>query len=273
MTTVGARRVAYLPMYDLPIVREATDALWTAIAAALLRRGVDAVPSQLEREGASGAAWTDPDLLLGQTCGYALTHALAGRVRLVATPRYRAPGCVDACYRSFIVVRASLPVEGLEELRGAVAVYNNDDSHSGMNALRYMFAPHARDGRFFARVECTGSHRGSLERVASGAAEVAAIDCVTFALHQRAIPELTRSVRVIGQSPPVPGLPFITRGTATDADVELLRAALVEAWTRVDAEVASALWLDRIDVVPLEAYAALDSMEAEAALLGYPVLR
>jgi ABC-type phosphate/phosphonate transport system substrate-binding protein len=263
-------RIAYLPMYDLPSVRSATDALWTAIAGALTRRGVERVPTSLHREEAFGAAWTDPDLLLGQTCGYVLTHALAGRVRLVATPRYRAPGCVDACYSSWIVVRASSAVQHLEQLRGGVAVYNTDDSHSGMNALRTTFAPLAVDGRFFARTEQTGAHHTSLQRVAAGSADVAAIDCVTFALVQRAHPELTSAVRVIGQSPCVPGIPLITRATATDEEVEVLRAALREAWETVDATVKTSLWLDRIDVVPEADYGAIDALEDDAIRRGYP---
>jgi ABC-type phosphate/phosphonate transport system substrate-binding protein len=266
------RKLAYLPMYDLPSVRDATDALWTAIAGALSRRGVDGVPATLHRDEAFGAAWTDPDLLLGSTCGYVLTHALANRVRLVATPRYRARGCVDACYSSWIIVRASSEVKDLEQLRGGVAVYNTDDSHSGMNALRTTFAPLARDGRFFARVEQTGAHFTSLQRVAGGSADVAAIDCVTFALVQRGHPELTSSVRVIGQTPCVPGIPLITRASATDEEVEVLRAALREAWETVDATVKTALWLDQIDVVPVADYGAIDALEDDAIRRGYPSL-
>jgi ABC-type phosphate/phosphonate transport system substrate-binding protein len=256
-------------MYDLPELRSATDALWTAIAGALDRRDIADVPRTLSRDRALGTQWTDPKLLLAQTCGYVLTHALRGRVRLVATPGYRAPGCIGHRYRSFVVVRASSRFQRLEDLRGAVAAVNSDDSHSGMNALRRAFAPLARGGRFFAEVECTGEHRLSLERLASGAVDVAAIDCVTFALLGSTVHELTRAVRVIAETPPVPGLPFITRADASDAELAALRSALEEAWRTVDPEVKSLLWLDHIHVVPLTEYDEIDAMELEARRLGF----
>jgi ABC-type phosphate/phosphonate transport system substrate-binding protein len=267
--TTGSARIASLPMYDMPELRRATDALWTAIAAALERRDVPGVPRALDRDRALGSEWTEPNLLLAQTCGYVLTHALRNRVRLVATPSYRAPGCEGARYRSLVVVRAASRFRRLEQLRGSVAAVNSDDSHSGMNALRHTFAPLARDGRFFARVEHTGAHRSSLERLVSEQVDVAAVDCVTFALLASVAPELTRAVRVIAETPAAPGLPFITRADASDAELRVLHAALEDAWLAVDPDVKSMLWLDRIHVVPLSEYAEIDAMEADAVRLGF----
>src|SRR6187399_1868093 len=92
--------VAGLPMYDLIEVREATDAWWHALALRLRAHGIADAPDELERAGDFEATWTSPNLVLAQTCGYPLTHALAGRVRVVATPRYRAPGCKGPSYAS-----------------------------------------------------------------------------------------------------------------------------------------------------------------------------
>jgi hypothetical protein len=64
-----ASPVASLPMYDLPELREATDELWRALAARLQNRGIDA-PVTLERDETNlDAVWSDPRLLLSQTCG------------------------------------------------------------------------------------------------------------------------------------------------------------------------------------------------------------
>src|SRR3546814_8202871 len=83
---------ASLPMYDLPGLEAATDAWWAGLAAAFRAEGLHQVPERLTREGGHAALWTAPDLLFSQTCGYPLTHALAGRVTLVATPIYDCPG-------------------------------------------------------------------------------------------------------------------------------------------------------------------------------------
>ena len=142
--------LASLSMYDLAEVRAATDAWWRGLASALRRAGVESVPEVLTR-GADGEVWQSPALLLAQTCGYPLTHALAGVVELVATPVYAAPGCRGAEYSSFIVVSEDNGAATLEELRGAVCTYNGRDSQSGYNALRAAIAPLAGGRAFFSR--------------------------------------------------------------------------------------------------------------------------
>ncbi len=68
-----------------------------------------------------------------------------------------------------------------------------------------------------------------LQSVADREADVACIDAVTFALLSRIEPELVARVRVLGQSPKVPGLPYITSLTASAETVERLRTALRQA--------------------------------------------
>jgi hypothetical protein len=96
--------IASLPMYDLPALRQATDDWWSGLARALTAAGLEGVPKRLTREANSEELWCRPDLLISQTCGYPLTHALAGQVRLVATPAYHVEGCDGALYRSVFLV-------------------------------------------------------------------------------------------------------------------------------------------------------------------------
>ena len=102
-------RIASLPMYDLAEVRSATDALWRALSRSLRARGVERVPDLVAREPDPCASWLSPLLLLSQTCGFPLTHALKGKVRVVGTPCYTAPGCEGPTYRSLLVVGAGGP--------------------------------------------------------------------------------------------------------------------------------------------------------------------
>ena len=85
-----------------------------------------------------------PASILSQTCGYPYATRLRGRVRLVATPVYRAEGCDGARYRSVLLVRADDRAENLADLRGRRVALNADDSQSGHNALRAAVAPLAQ---------------------------------------------------------------------------------------------------------------------------------
>ena len=263
--------IASLPMYDVPELAEHTDALWGAIARALAVRGVRA-PAALTRDRET---WTDPALTLSQTCGYVFTHRLKGAVRLVATPRYAAPGCEGARYTSMIVVPRASTARSLEELRGRVAAVNQLESHSGMNVLRHLCAPLADAGRFFGRVEVSGGHRASLERIAAGTADVAAIDCVAHALLARAVPDLLAGTRVLAEveAPRVPGLPLITRRDLPGEDLGTLREALLDvAEDPALARTRRALLWDGLEVLGEDAYAVLDEMEEGAIARGYPTV-
>ena len=196
-------------MHDHPAVRWATDALWEALAIALVERGVPA-PLALDRRPDYTSAWLEPGLVLSQTCGYPYVTRLRGRVRLVATPVYRADGCDGARYRSIVLVRANDRAENLADLRGRRVALNADDLQSGHNALRAAVAPLAQSGRFFVGSTLTGSHRASADAVAQGVADLCAIDCVCWAILRRHEPERTEGLRAIGWTAPAPGLPLIT---------------------------------------------------------------
>jgi ABC-type phosphate/phosphonate transport system substrate-binding protein len=260
-------------MYDFPWLRAANDALWAALAARLRARGLAGVPDRLDRERDLGEVWRDPSLLLAHACGYPLVTGLAGRVAYLATPRYAAPGCAGTDNRSRVVVRADSPVGSVEALRGARAAVNGLDSNSGMNLLRALIAPLARGGRFFGEVVVTGAHVASLEAVAGGRAEVAAIDCVSLAHLGRGRPDLAAAVRVLAETPAAPGLPLVTRRDAPAEEVAALRAALSEvAADPALAAVRDELLLLGFEVLPEGAYRRIAELERDAAASGYPRL-
>ncbi|MBC7682504.1 MAG: PhnD/SsuA/transferrin family substrate-binding protein, partial [Ferruginibacter sp.] len=172
--------LASLPMYATGSAANAE--LWQCVADQL---NIASMPAALAQPADLLAHWLDPELLLSQTCGYPLTHALAGRVQLVGAFRYSAPGCDGLRYRSQLVCRsadAGLPLAGF---RGRTVAYNSEDSQSGYNSLRALVAPLARNGTFFGHAVVTGSHRASVETLRSGQVDLAAIDCVTLALLRR----------------------------------------------------------------------------------------
>jgi ABC-type phosphate/phosphonate transport system substrate-binding protein len=265
--------VASLPMYDLPEVRPALDALWAGLARHFAHEGVPDVPCPLTHDASLDASWSSPDLLLSQCCGYDLLNGYAGALHPLVTPCYRAPGCIGPTYASIVVVAENSLVRRLEDLRGGVCAINGWNSHSGMNALRALIAPLSVGGRFFARIELSGSHRASLAMVARGEADVAAIDCVVHALLVRHRPVAVAGTRPLGQTPRAPAPPFVTRAAFGDAMVARLRAALFRAFDDPSLETARAdVLLAGIEVLPLAAYDRIRELEGFAARRGYPIL-
>lgn len=245
MTAAAVPGTASLPMYDLPEMRWATDALWSAVAARLSAAGVAAALA-LDRTSSLPDLWTDPTLLFSQTCGNPYVRTYRDRLRLVATPRYAAAGCDGPRYCSLLVVRADVPGRSLADFRDAVCAVNEWGSLSGWVALAAALpAP-----RFFRAALITGAHADSMAAVAAGEADIAAIDCVTYALLQRHRPAATAGLRVIGRTAAAPSLPFVTRRDADDATVGALRSALRGALADPGlAEVRTALLIEGIEVL------------------------
>ena len=152
----------------------------------------------------------------------------------------------------------------LAEFRGARLAVNGFDSQSGWGSILHHVAPLAGGGSFFAAVEVSGAHVGSVERVAAGEADIAAIDLVTwgYCLRHRAA---AARLRVLMLTDPTPGLPYIA---APGADVALLRAALAGAVDDLAPEDRAAL--GPVGFVPMEAgdYAVVADRLAVAAPLA-----
>lgn len=267
--TLGLGR-ASLAMYDMPEFGAAKRDWWQGLARAMRSEGLTDVPEELDSVADLYAHWTSPDLLFSQTCGYPLTHALAGKVAVVATPGYRCEGCSGTNYSSLILVRGDDPAMCLPDLRGRAAVINAADSQSGFSALRSVVAPFAVQGRFFSKVGVSGAHAASLQWVREQRADVCAVDAVTYALAARYRPVLTEGLRVLAYSPEAPSLPYITVGGSGEERLKRLRTALFQAMERSDLAAArEALLMEGCEVLPERAYDRILEIENQAIALGY----
>jgi ABC-type phosphate/phosphonate transport system substrate-binding protein len=239
--------IAALPMYDWPETRAEVDAEWAAIRERLMGRGIDA-PTHLVRRNAdmppvpggirdaSGAViapdpatlppdeldrdtlWKHPNLLFSQACWGPLEQGLGQYVRVLGQPDYSVyEGGEGEFYSSAIVIRAgeapqapsdTSPVP-LDLLRGRRFAYNSDDSLSGRLALIRDLQAMGEDLSIFSEQIETGGHRASIVAVAQGRADVAAIDCRSWALARRFEP-MAAKVVVVGWTSRRNGLPFIT---------------------------------------------------------------
>lgn len=273
-TAAATRAVAALPMYDLPQLKTATDAFWHAIAERLKNAGLTAVPASLTRTDDYQGVWCNPDLLFGQACGYPLVKQFKSAVQIVATPIYGSSGCDGFQHCSFFIVNAKAKHRTLRDLRGSVCAVNGFDSNTGMNLLRAAIAPFAESNNFFRSVVVTGAHHKSLEAVAEGRADIAAIDCVSFAHFQRFEPELTTRVSKIGESVRTAAPPYITAKKTDAGGLRILREILNDIAAAPELEsVRSALNIEGFAFETDADYERLLLIEKDAIARGYPELR
>ncbi len=261
-------RTVSLAMYDAG--GAATAALWSALGSHLAADGLAGVPEDLIVPDDYEAAWLEPDLLLAQTCGYPLRHALDGKVRYLGTPIYEVEGTDGPYYRSALVVRAGDPAAELADLRGRRAAYNSGHSQSGYNAFREIVSRHADNGRFFSGTLRTGSHAKSLRAVIADKADIAAIDPVSLALESE---EIRKAIKVIGWTDAAPGLPLITASATSHDDVNTLRRNISYVFAdTLSAPIRSYLKLTGFEVLPEGAYDDILAMEQRALDRSYPLL-
>ena len=258
--------------YNLEELRPSAEQWHAAVARALKAHGIE-VRVRADWSKDHQTLCGEPDLLLGQTCGYPLRNALKGRLAVVATPCYDAPGCLGSAYASLVVVRTNDSADTLEALRGRVCAFNSFDSHSGYNAMRALVAPLARAGRFFSRTVPTGAHVESLGCVARGDADTAAIDGVVWGLLERHRPRALDGLRVLMRSQSAPALPYVTPVANAQRGLDLLRKALLTAARDPSlSSVRADLLLQGFEVLDDAAYERIDRVEHSAIQAGYPAL-
>lgn len=193
-------------MYDWPETTPDWDRFWEKLREAIESKGVPA-PQCLARTGDHRADWTDPDLLVGQTCGWPFVSHLVGKVEPFARFDFGLGG-TKGNYHS-VIIASSAQKEALALImdQGAAIAINGFDSQSGFRSLSTLLA--APLELPVDRFVVTGGHRNSVKAVAEGQAAFAAIDAVSWRLAQQYEPAANR-VREIGRTGSAPGLPLIT---------------------------------------------------------------
>jgi hypothetical protein len=249
--------IASLAMYDAGPLQAANDALWGLIRDRLLARGLSAPVALTRGEAAYWPTWTSPGLVLSQTCGFPFRARLYGQVTLVGTPDYGIEGCAPGYYRSVLVARADDPRDGLAAFDGARLAYNEALSQSGWAAP---VVEAARRGIRFRVGPATGSHAASAHAVATGQADIAALDAVTWEMltaHGLA-PD---GLRVIDRTAPTPALPYIA---AKGADAGATFDTLAEAVDALPPVHRDRLRLKGVLHIPAEAYLAVPTPPSPA---------
>jgi ABC-type phosphate/phosphonate transport system substrate-binding protein len=181
--------------------------------------------------------WRHPALLVAETCWGPMAHGLAADVTVVGPSHYASvEGGRGTHYSSVIIARRSVgravapPADGrailpVPQLHGGVLAYNDAHSLSGFIALRDdLHEAGVGLDLFSDRLE-TGAHRASIRAVAEGRADIAAIDCRSWALAQTHEPAAA-DVHPVGWTSRRPGLPFITATRVSPRIAQVLRQVL-----------------------------------------------
>ncbi|MBI2894002.1 MAG: phosphate/phosphite/phosphonate ABC transporter substrate-binding protein [Deltaproteobacteria bacterium] len=154
-------------------------------------------------------------------------------------------------YHSFIIVPADSPATGIEDLRGKRFAFTDELSFSGRAyAVHLLRRTNEAPARFFGDTIFTHSHDRSVEAVASGIVDGAAVDNLIYESIATRHPEVGAKIRVIHRSPPFGMLPLIASPTLPETMRARLRRAILTLDR--DAEAAAALRIVGIErfVVP-----------------------
>lgn len=212
--------LASLPMYDWPECRDETLAFWQG-----LRAAVPGLPEALTVPADVHIHWQDPALVFSQTCWGPLSLGLIAALEPLAQPDYSAfEGGRGPFYRSALVMRQAAAGGLADLLGGRRLAVNGTESLSGYLCLREELgaAPEAVASEMIV----TGSHRASVQAVAGGRADIAAIDCRSWHLARRFEP-CAAALVVVGWTSERPGLPYVTSRATDPAMKSALRAHLL----------------------------------------------
>lgn len=205
-------------MYDWPEVADAVDTLWSRIATSCRRRGID-VPDTMTRFDHVVTLWRDPAMIVGQVCSLNPVRDGLGETEVLGTLVYDPPDDLPqpepGSYYSVLVCRADDQRAGaagdddpgaMTAFAGARVAANGTDSQSGYWSLGHHVRLLVDDGPLFGPIVFTGAHRDSVRAVASGEADIAAIDVHSWRLACDHDPGAVAALRVIATTAPTPGV-------------------------------------------------------------------
>lgn len=131
-------------------------------------------------------------------------------------------------YFSDVVVRPDSDINTFEDLRGAHWAYNEPNSHSGNNVVRYHLAMLGELTGFFGVVTESGSHQNSLEMILDGRVDSSAIDSTVLEMEIANRPSISDRIRVIEILGPSPIPPWVVSRDLSDSLKASLRSVFLE---------------------------------------------
>lgn len=211
---------------------------WGYIRQELAKHGITAAAELWDPSHTALSLARQNTLLLGQMCSLTFSTCQPGMPFYIGSYILDDTDVIPGYYRSVIIVSDNLKSLGLDDCEPGrlEAAISEPDSFSGRFAL-YQALQNSFMPCKFAKITYTGAHLDTLLAVASGKADIGAIDCLTWKILQTILPEQVAQVHIAGHSPQMPGPPLVTM-LPDDSDARAhLNAAIKAAFA--DRELAA----------------------------------
>ncbi len=156
-------------------------------------------------------------MLFGQICGITYANMPAHRYQYLATLCFDDPTIPVGFYNSIIIThkhKGLANINDFDQNHHMVAI-NEYGSFSGSITLREHLL--GKGNRVFSNECLSRSHLNSIKMVANAKADIACIDRLSFHLAKATQPSLVRQLRILDQTTPHPGLPFVAPRQTPDA--------------------------------------------------------
>ncbi len=168
---------------------------------------------------------------IGWICGLPYVQKVAREtpsIELLAAPvmmgqRYRKL----PIYFSDVVVHRNSQYRSFSDLSGATWAYNEPNSHSGYNLVKYHLALIGKRNGFFGRVIEAGSHQKALDMIIKRKIDAAAIDSTVLELELDLRPKLENHIRIIETLGPSPIPPWVISKSVPIQLKERIQNALI----------------------------------------------
>jgi phosphonate transport system substrate-binding protein len=228
--------------------------------------------------GASFEQFVAGQIDIGFICGLPyvnLTRQHPSSIELLAAPvltgeRYGG----RPIYFSDVIVRRERPFQSFADLRGCSWSYNDCDSHSGYNVVRYQLVRMGETRGYFSRVVEAGWHQQSMRLVCQGVVDASAIDSQVLAIELRDHPELAAQVKVIDTLGPSTIQPVVAARHLPEELKAAMRTLLVRMENDPIAKVRLAQgFVERFVPVTDSTYDDIRAMLAAAEAAGFMTLR
>lgn len=249
---VGAAAAAAMPCGARTVVKPVRFGLTAAVVRENLRfydrwgswlesrvgRPVEFVQRRSYREVMEFLA--NGDLDVAWICSYAFVRVRAPEfLGLMAVPEWR----TRPLYQCYVIASTDSPCRSFDDLQGRVFAFTDPDSNTGYLYPQALLGARGRQSADFFRLTFfTYSHVESVEAVAAGIADGAAVDSYVWEHLKQINPALVERTRVVETSPDF-GFPPLVYRVGVD---EGLRRAMTDALLTMDRDLQGRALLDEL---------------------------
>jgi len=169
----------------------------------------------------------------------------------------------ETVYYSYLIVNKNSPFQQLGDLRGKHFAFTDPLSNTGKLVPTYMLAKiKETPDSFFGKYSYLGSHDKSIQAVAEGVVDGAAVGSLIWEYMNSTSPKFTSKTRIILKSPPYGISPVVVPKGLDPKLKEQLRRIFLEAHADPKgAEILKKMHIDRFVAIDDKAYDSIREMQ------------